>query len=59
MKLLEGKSVVITGAGHGVGRGYALLMAEHGAKVLVNDLGGASNGGASDQRAADEVVEII
>ncbi|MDD2858999.1 MAG: SDR family oxidoreductase [Candidatus Nanopelagicales bacterium] len=59
MKLLEGKSVIITGAGHGVGRGYALLMAEHGAKVLVNDLGGAPQGGGSDQRAADEVVEII
>lgn len=59
MGLLDGKSVIITGAGHGVGRGYALDMAAAGASVVVNDLGGAPSGGGSDQRAADEVVEIM
>jgi NAD(P)-dependent dehydrogenase (short-subunit alcohol dehydrogenase family) len=59
MGILDGKSVIITGAGHGVGRGYALDMAAAGAQVVVNDLGGAPSGGGSDQRAADEVVEII
>ena len=53
------KSIIVTGAGHGVGRGYALDMAAAGARVVVNDLGGAPQGGGSDQRAADEVVEII
>ncbi|HEY3941386.1 MAG TPA: SDR family oxidoreductase [Acidimicrobiales bacterium] len=59
MGILEGKSIIVTGAGHGVGRGYALDMAAAGARVVVNDLGGAPSGGGSDQRAADEVVEII
>jgi NAD(P)-dependent dehydrogenase (short-subunit alcohol dehydrogenase family) len=59
MGLLDGKSVIVTGAGHGVGRGYALDMAAAGASVVVNDLGGAPQGGGSDKRAADEVVDII
>jgi NAD(P)-dependent dehydrogenase (short-subunit alcohol dehydrogenase family) len=59
MGILDGKSVIITGAGHGVGLGYALDMAAAGARVVVNDLGGPPQGGGSDQRAADEVVEII
>src|ERR1700712_2186750 len=59
MGTLDGKSVIITGAGHGVGRGYALDMAAAGAKGVVNDLGGAPAGGGTAQRAADEVVEII
>jgi NAD(P)-dependent dehydrogenase (short-subunit alcohol dehydrogenase family) len=59
MGILDGKSVIITGAGHGVGRGYALDMAAAGARVVVNDLGGAPSGGGADQRAADEVVEVI
>ena len=59
MGLLDGKTVIITGAGHGVGRGYALDMAAAGANVIVNDLGGTPHGGGSDQRPADEVVEVI
>ena len=59
MTLLDGKTVIVTGAGHGVGRGYALDMAAQGANVIVNDLGGAPSGGGSDQRAADEVVQVI
>jgi NAD(P)-dependent dehydrogenase (short-subunit alcohol dehydrogenase family) len=59
VRLLEGKTVIITGAGHGVGRGYALDMAAAGANVVVNDLGGAPSGGGADNRPADEVVEVI
>ena len=56
MGLLEGKVVVITGAGHGVGRGYALAMAAEGAKVVVNDLGGSPRGEGPDARAAEARV---
>ena len=45
-KLVDGKVAIITGAGRGLGREHALLLAEHGAKVLVNDLGAAGDGGA-------------
>ena len=44
MALLDGKVAVITGAGRGIGREEALLMAKHGAKVVVNDLGGHFDG---------------
>ncbi|MFD8530215.1 SDR family oxidoreductase [Streptosporangium canum] len=55
----DGKVAVITGAGHGLGRSHALSLAERGAKVVVNDLGGALDGtGASTGPAAD-VVELI
>jgi NAD(P)-dependent dehydrogenase (short-subunit alcohol dehydrogenase family) len=55
----EGKVVVITGAGGGLGRAHAIEYAKRGAKVVVNDLGGSVDGsGASD--AADRVVaELI
>ena len=57
--LLEGKVAVITGAGRGIGREEALLMAQHGAKVVVNDLGGHFDGtGASDSPAQQVVNEI-
>ncbi|OUC99460.1 SDR family oxidoreductase [Streptosporangium minutum] len=55
----DGKVAVITGAGHGLGRSHALSLAERGAKVVVNDLGGALDGtGASSGPAAD-VVKLI
>ncbi len=57
--LLEGKCAVITGAGRGQGRLIAMAMAEQGAKVVVNDLGGGVDGTGSDRTPADEVVADI
>jgi NAD(P)-dependent dehydrogenase (short-subunit alcohol dehydrogenase family) len=59
MGVMDGKVAIVTGAGHGVGRGHALDLAEAGAKVVVNDLGGAPSGGGADHSPADEVVELI
>src|SRR3546814_14089062 len=58
-KLCEGRVAVVTGAGRGNGREYALLLAHHGAKVVVNDLGGAMEGEGRDQGAAQDVVDEI
>jgi NAD(P)-dependent dehydrogenase (short-subunit alcohol dehydrogenase family) len=57
--ILEGKAAVITGAGRGIGRGEALLFAEEGARVVVNDLGGDWDGTGADPRAASQVVEEV
>ncbi|MGB2054357.1 MAG: SDR family NAD(P)-dependent oxidoreductase [Porticoccaceae bacterium] len=54
-----GKVAIVTGAGNGLGRSHALALAERGAKVVVNDLGGARDGTGASSDAAMEVVEII
>jgi NAD(P)-dependent dehydrogenase (short-subunit alcohol dehydrogenase family) len=57
--VLDGRVAVVTGAGRGLGREHALLLAAEGAHVVVNDLGGASVGGGSDATPAQLVVEEI
>ena len=59
MGMLEGKVAVVTGAGGGLGRTHALLLAKEGAAVVVNDLGGARDGTGSSTSMADGVVEEI
>jgi NAD(P)-dependent dehydrogenase (short-subunit alcohol dehydrogenase family) len=59
MALLEGKVAVITGAGRGIGREEAIHMAKHGAKIVVNDLGGHFDGTGQSRSPAEDVVKEI
>jgi NAD(P)-dependent dehydrogenase (short-subunit alcohol dehydrogenase family) len=59
MALLDGKVAIVTGGGRGVGRGEAIMLAQHGAKVVVNDLGGSQTGEGADKSPAEEVASVI
>jgi NAD(P)-dependent dehydrogenase (short-subunit alcohol dehydrogenase family) len=59
MGICDGRICVVTGAGRGIGREYALMLAAEGARVVVNDLGSARDGSGEDPGPANEVVEEI
>jgi NAD(P)-dependent dehydrogenase (short-subunit alcohol dehydrogenase family) len=59
MGMLDGKVALVTGAGGGLGRAHALLLAKEGAAVVVNDLGGARDGTGASHNMADQVVNEI
>ena len=58
-RFCEDRVCIVTGAARGIGREYALMLAAHGAKVIVNDMGGARDGTGSDLTPAQQVVDEI
>ena len=58
-RLCEGRVAIVTGAGRGIGREHAISLAAHGAKVVVNDLGGNVDGSGGDLSPAEQVVQEI
>ena len=57
--MCDGRVCIVTGAGRGIGREYALMLADHGALVVVNDIGAARDGTGIDQGPAQQVVDEI
>jgi NAD(P)-dependent dehydrogenase (short-subunit alcohol dehydrogenase family) len=58
-RLCEGRVCIVTGAGRGIGREHALMLAAHGAKMVVNDVGGAVDGSGNDITPARQVIDEI
>src|SRR5918995_5558960 len=58
-RLCEGRVCVVTGAGGGIGRQHALMLAEYGGKVVVNDVGASVDGSGASVLAAQQVVDEI